>query len=501
MRWHHGLAVVTGVLLCTTVGRGADDFKDLLSRVPSSANALVIVDIQGLIKSQRGMREGWSRKHQSEYLEGAVMVPPSVDKVVFASELGGHGGGWVVGVMPSQRQLDMQQLAKNEKSEVEMVSGVASVQSRRDAYFVELGPKLLGVMSPANRQEVSRWLRTAKKGGDSNLSGYLNDAVAFPRNGQVLIAIDMEDMFHPRAVRNWLQNCKKLGGNEADIAKAHQLIGSLRGVKFMARVTDKIQAQLYLDFADKIELKDAMVLKPVIQEGLVELGASLDEITGGKANAEGRSVVIEAEISDHVLRRLMSIIQVPAPHHGDVTESGPTPTEDPALYASKRYFAAVQSHLNELRDLNRRAFHSGMQIQWFETYARKIDQLPLVNVDEELLQYGRSVSDKLRMLAASQRGENINVNRLDSYKRTNITAWGPSWQGGGWGGWGYGGGWGSYQSGGFWRESNAADIATAKADSVARTRNERGSIWQSIDQDTADVRRAMAQKFMVDFGV
>jgi hypothetical protein len=193
-----------------------------------------------------------------------------------------------------------------------------------------------------------------------------------------------------------------------------------------------------------------------------------------------------------VLRRILSLIQAPAPAAGTVADTFP-PDEDPTIFASKHYFRSVQSLLVELKDMNNKAYHSGQIIKWYETYAKKIDQLPMHNVDKELLQYGAATSNKLRMLGSSLYGQNIQTNLLNSYKRTEVYAWS--------GGYGYyGNAWGGYGPG-MWAQSNAADVSTAKAENVAKGRTDRQKVWVSIDQDTAEVRRAMVDKYKTEFSV
>jgi len=98
--------LLAAAFLFTPPGLAADDFRDLLSRVQDSANAILLVDVQGLVKSPLDMKENWTRKHQSEFLSGSLMVPPTVDRAVLAAKLG-SGEGWTVGVMPSQHTADI----------------------------------------------------------------------------------------------------------------------------------------------------------------------------------------------------------------------------------------------------------------------------------------------------------------------------------------------------------------------------------------------------------
>jgi hypothetical protein len=454
----------------------------------------MVIDCQALMKSERGIKEDWVRKHHAEFLNGALPINPRLERAIFATQLGASNpaDAAVVGVVPIPKGGSLESLAKKEKGEIETIAGQDVLSSPRGAFFMEVAPGIGGVMAPANRQVLSKWLKFTKKSKSPVLSDYLKEAATWPRNGQILLAVDAEDLFHPRALKNWLGTVKGLSKDDVEVA--HKMLAGLRGVKFMARVTDSIKGELYIDLAEKPDARQLALLKPVVMAGLRELGTSVEDFTNGKSNVEGRSVIIEADLNDNALRRIMSIIQAPVPSAGLAEEpTDPESEANPAMVATRRYFRSVQSLIVELKDLNNQASHSGMVIQWYDTYARKIDQLPLLDVDQEMLQYGRATSEKLRALAASLNGQNITSGVLDSYKRTNYYASGASYYGGYYG---YG-----YQGGSFWKDTNAADVQTAKSEAVAKSRTERFKIWQSIDDDTAEIRRVMTEKYKVEFKV
>jgi hypothetical protein len=170
-----------------------------------------------------------------------------------------------------------------------------------------------------------------------------------------------------------------------------------------------------------------------------------------------------------------------------------SPGEHPVLYATYRHFASTQRLLKEMKDLNTRAFHSGMVIKWYETYATKIDELPVVDVDEEMLQYSGTVAEKLRSLAASLRGSNERQNVLDSYTRSSLWVQQPYLY---WDWWVF-----DYQPGYIVAETNAPEVRTAKAEVAAKGREDRTKLSQSIDSETAGIRRAMSVKYRVEFAM
>src|SRR5260221_11196116 len=72
---------------------------------------------------------------------------------------------------------------------------------------------------------------------------------------------------------------------------------------------------------------------------------------------------------------------------------------------------------------------------WYEYTVRKIQQLPIVNVDPSLVEYSNGVVNQLLICSQSLRGVNIDNLVTDSYKRKSV---GYGYNGNGWGGF-YGG--------------------------------------------------------------
>ena len=66
-------AVTVGFLAADAYA--AEQFTDLLRRVPGDANAVVLINVKGLHESPLGQKENWAQKHQQLYLEGGIRIP------------------------------------------------------------------------------------------------------------------------------------------------------------------------------------------------------------------------------------------------------------------------------------------------------------------------------------------------------------------------------------------------------------------------------------------
>src|SRR5262249_43918166 len=156
----------------------------------------------------------------------------------------------------------------------------------RDAYFVEMTPNTLGIWQPANRQALSRWLRFTERNKDVAISPYLREAAAAASNqAQVVLGLDLADVFDPEGVRYRLKQCSTLAGKPADLETFTRIIASLKGLKFTIRIEYGINGELRVDFGEAVApLGD--YAKPLVLEALDNIGAAIEELGDWDARLE-----------------------------------------------------------------------------------------------------------------------------------------------------------------------------------------------------------------------
>src|SRR5262245_1165966 len=244
-----------GIALIWGAAGFGQDVSALLRYVPSDANTLSVLRVKELIQSPRGQKEGWAQKHESEFMQGAVTIPPWVEVMVRASYVrpGTQGGEWTVVVLPLPAGADISLVAKREGSEVQDLGGMQSVQSHRyNGYFIELpgtdnGRHILGGIAPATRQDASRWVREVSGRGRPQISEYLNDAAA-DTSAQIGLAIDLNDMLDPATIRHRIDGSEAVGKN----AKAKPALvvdfQALVGARLAIHTASETTAEIRLDF-------------------------------------------------------------------------------------------------------------------------------------------------------------------------------------------------------------------------------------------------------------
>ena len=111
--------VIVPIALAATLLHAADTTSELLVRVPPSANAVAVVDVEGLFKSKLGTSEGWSRRYVTDYANGMVPFPPSVQTAVLAAKIDTDSisADWELGLVRLKSPFAMEQAIENRQKQ------------------------------------------------------------------------------------------------------------------------------------------------------------------------------------------------------------------------------------------------------------------------------------------------------------------------------------------------------------------------------------------------
>jgi len=477
-------------LLAIPLAVRADDLTDLLNRVPGEMNTVAVINVREINKTPRAVKEKWRENFETQYLAGAIAVPPWVPVVVIGADLHpGPGGDRSVALIPVDYSVNSESIARRENGVVQTVDDLTLVLSPRRGYFGFPAGGIVAVSGNMTRQDFARWVRSAKKPDKPAISSYLQQAVAANKDAHVLIATDLKDLFDPTTVRAALQASGAVSG-EAEVNSLTNVLAGARGIVFTAQIGDRTAATVRMEFSVPM---DAFV--PAFQrlwpKALERVGFEVPELKAAEPKADGRAVVMTADLSDVGLRRILSLLTSP----GDAVEAKDpvrTPKESAQLSASLRYYKAVNTALDDLKAQGgARAKDYVRSATFFDTYAARIEKLPLTEVDPVLVQYGASVAAKLRAMAGSLRGVKV---QLDAYENYKSTTWAASpGVAVGWRGVGIGGG------GGVAMSTNVQEMDTKMADLVAKLEPERAKIWGVLESDRSAIRREMLDKYQIDF--
>lgn len=479
--------------------------RKTLTYLPETINTVAVVRVKDVLKSPRGRAEQWEKNKPGQFLAGGLDVNAAVNHVVRGLEFHPEDShlSQSVGVVAFEKPVSMSQLAKQENGEVEKIAGKQAVHSPQRGFFVALEPNVIGNMQPSYRQNVGRWLRSAvervnppaQSAGNAALaSPYLRDAVR--SEDHVVLAMDLADAVDPHMLRRRLKNFSLVANDDKQQESLAKLLEHLRGIRLLLNVTEDINARIAIDFDTKPAPKLADYIRPLLIEVLDRAGASLDELEIATSKVEDKSVVLSMKLSDSSARHVLSLafsssMDLPSeetPSPGIPGESD----EKRKLAATRNYLSAVNRLIDDLQEKSQRSRNYQRTVAFHESYARKIDQLSVRDVDTDVLKYAAGVSSNLRALAVSLRGVPLTVNRLEH----SIT-WDLQYQP-----WAFGFNvWGGI---GFQPEmwnfnTNQGQIIAQQAEAIARGEESRNEVWRMIADDRQQIRLKLREKYNEDF--
>lgn len=252
--------------------------------------------------------------------------------------------------------------------------------------------RLMGIISPASRQNAKRWIeqRGAWKGGP--LSGFLQKAIASASThpAQVVMALDLEDVPDFERVMGRIGSFKTLEGRNVDLDGLANLICTVKGMTFAIHVTDQRSGTMTIEFGqDAAPLND--FLKPFLIEFLEEFEIALKDFDQWHASVSGGTVTFEGPLSKSGMSFIASLLEMPSPIDApqgltaEQIKSTDPGAATPVAQASQAYFQSVNELLIAVNEHPRSSI-------WMRKTANRIDRQPIINVDPDLLAYSGQVS-------------------------------------------------------------------------------------------------------------
>jgi hypothetical protein len=302
----------------------------------------------------------------------------------------------------------MEDVAQKYLGKPDKIGNVPAFLLPHDVYLLGFGPKLVGAMSPANRQQVVRWVRQMTDTTAKPLSPYLKKGAGYTDDlgTEIIMVLDLDGVFPAERVATYLAGKKDLDKLQVDRAKLAELLMSIRGVRVGVRIGDQPHGRLTVDF-DQDASATAPYAKSLVLEAMADAGMKIDDLDAWEPDVRGKMVSLQGNLSAAGLRQLMSIIEPPVPPESAAARRTPATkatidVESPGELAMNkgqttlRHFKSVETLLKDLKGSMRDMKTIGQKAVWFDKYARKIETLPMLNVDPELLDFGQFVAKTLR---------------------------------------------------------------------------------------------------------
>ncbi|MCI0357968.1 MAG: hypothetical protein L0211_05770 [Planctomycetaceae bacterium] len=480
---------VLGLLLARTA---AAQFDQLAAKIPSTANAIVLLDAQRIMASPFAVKEGLKEKYEEAFASGLATIPPDTRQMVLSTQLDFEHMKplWQMAVADFGDPRTVVNIARRTKGNIDKIGELDAVVLSDNSMCVQLSPTRLGVMAPANRQTVARWVHDIESRDHVALSSYLKGTLTASQTSQVVIAFDLEDAVPPEIIKQKLAACETLAGKNVDLERAAFALSGLRGLVLEVAFTEGTFGRVMVHFS-----RDASILapfaKPMLLEVLGNMGAMIDDIADWEVKTEPQRFTFSGPLSQSGRRRVLSLIDHPTEAliaAGRENASAPPPESSQAAYATQQYFKSITKIRDDLREKAKDAKTFGQHAMWLDNWARRIDRLPIMDVDPEMLAYGNYVTGAMRDTSAALKGIGIRSGARSAQVPTTYSTGVQTNYSYGWGGWSsY-----SYYNNGHERRAIRAEEKAAGANSAL-------GIQAEVENETAKIRQKMTQKYKINF--
>jgi hypothetical protein len=462
----------------------AQSNNSLLRLVPGSANVLLRVNVQAILDSPVARREGWEKKQEAKAREGLALPVDSIEllqasKVDWTNNMKSL---WDLSLVTLSHQPSMSAIARVEGGYADEIEGVAAAYSPRGAFFINVAPKTVAMMIPANRQEAAHWLTSIKTRTQPAISNQLQKGLV-ANSAPFTIICDTNNLLSRTQIRSRLRNASAMTGKTADFEQLSTVVASLKGLRLDVMVTNTIDATITIEFG-----QNAAPLRPFARELVLEAfenqGVSLPEFKDFRTVVGDNTITFAGRLtSSSSLSILSSFVAIPSGSLPTSTsESASTSAAaDPraaTIRASKRYYDEITKLIDDLRSKSRSTAGYRLTV-WTDRYALQIDRLPILNVDPDLLAYGTFVSESLRGV----RNVKIQTRANEQFNRAaQFTG---------------GGGFDEFGNG-FYNDTGAgATVLRRQADSQITSNV--NNIWTQLETQSAEIRKKLTLKYEVEF--
>jgi hypothetical protein len=464
---------------------------DVLRSCPKTANAIVQGDMVALRKLTLG-----SPLHED--------LPGNVVRVRIAAELDleSFQPDWEIGYAAVEKTSTAESIALREGGYVDTLQGRSIVWTPNEMYLVPLADNVVSIVRPADRKFVGQWL---KKDRSNVVSSYLQQVAGRLTDRQsVSIAVDLEDVLSTGVLNEKLAQSKSLQGkNIESIAKS---LSSVQGITISV-ASDALEATVLIDFLNApTELTP--VAKAFFAEVLTARGMQLDEFSQWKLSAvsEGKTLSFTGPIASETLDDLLGMFTVHRASRGvtpvtktDSPATQTAPQTSPSVVAenTKDYFRKVINIVHRVRDYS--ANNTGERAQWNGNMANRIDEMPTLEVDPQMVMFGAEVAKSLRSNSMSMQLTNISQGAAAVAADAGTGAFSTATAVGTMAGMGYGyGGYGNYGSyGGNFVDPNSPVKYYRMGQAQGNTSFK--ELMARLEQSLADMRRTMTEKYKIQF--
>lgn len=473
-----------GLVSLLILGWATSSFAaDPIAWLPADVNAVARINVAELYKTPLAKKEGWLAKSMESFIHQDAFIPPGTTQIVIGAELDLSdtlAANRKYAVIVPEGHLTVDKLSDWLPGGVETISDRPAAPFGAGGYVLDCGDGCWLATTVSSRQSLSRWYREGAAASTWRIPRYLHRALRAKENtAQFVMAIDLQDNFSEARIRAELKDTDWIKSDAAMQNVAKTLEGVL-GITFSINIDQDRTGTILVDFE-----KNTAVLKPILDKLVLAIrqrvGANSDEFDSWKWDVKGTQVIGTGLVSPGGGRKLLSILEPPSITHAISASAQATSEVTPEQKMGKttlKYFKSIRVLLDDLQVTLKKSIDN--HALYMERYARKIEELPRLNVDPILLDYAEKVSSSLRYQGQTQRMSLIKAGT------ENLQTWnsGSTWVGP------YG--WSAYRP-----NPGTANVIDAQANQEEKS--VRFAEWKQIEEGLTVVRRKMTDKYQIEF--
>jgi hypothetical protein len=496
------VAAIVGLASCTLSARA--QFDELVKKVPASTNTIAFVNVEKLMASPIAVKEKWAQKKDRAFASGISFLPSDTKVALLPMQIEHETWMpmWEAAIMEIDHEPSQAKAVALTGGKGDTIIGREAVALPGNAYLVRLATKTVAFMAPANRQVVARWMKEIDSRPVMGLSPYLTEAYGYANDvgTPIILAMDLEDVVTPQSLTARMAEEKEfLAQHKLDPAEMAGLLSTIRGITLGIVFSDKTFGKLRVDFGINVTLEPETA-KRALLHALAKRGVMIDEFQEWTPAVKEKTFYLEGNLGPSGMLRICSMFnRPPSLTVPEITPEQKVMTkEQQVVVSSQNYFKQINKLCSDLRA--QKAESSSYTIPqlgvWMSKYAAKIDQLSVLHVDPELIEYGANAADLLRggHDAIRTGSAQARIRTVNTPMQYDYYSYGNTY------GYSYGVPVGTYGT-----EAVANTAAYNHARTAARTEErvksgtQARSSMQELERATAEIRKKMTIKYQVDF--
>lgn len=170
----------------------------------------MLVNGEKIFASPVAKKQDWAKNRQKMYEAGLSFLPPRAEAGLLAAhiDLQLMLPLWELSLFQVDRELKAEDIAAYTGGKMDSLVSTPVVATQTDAYVVPFSDQVVGMMMPADRQKVGRWIRDFAAVRKPELSPYMSEAYHFAseHGTPVIMALDLQDIVSYEQVRKRSMN-------------------------------------------------------------------------------------------------------------------------------------------------------------------------------------------------------------------------------------------------------------------------------------------------------